>query len=45
MNFCCLPERNTAMDELEQEETLVEKWQDIREGINDAAMELVSNGP
>ncbi len=33
------------MDELEQEETLVEKWQDIREGINDAAMELVSNGP
>ena len=31
------------MDELEQEKTLVEKWQDVREGINDAAMELVSN--
>ena len=30
------------MDELEQEKTLVEKWQDVREGINDAAMELVS---
>ncbi len=30
------------MDELRQEVTLIEKWQDVREGINDAAMELVS---
>ncbi len=31
------------MDELEQENTLASRFQDIRDGINDAAMELVSN--
>src|SRR6266567_881139 len=43
MNLCCLPERNIEMEELEQEEQKpADKWRDVRDGINDAVIELVS---